>query len=165
MGLKIYVVQAGADGVTELDAFDAALYSAGIANQNLVYLSSIIPEQSVIVEAEPPYTREQFGNRLYCVMAQHRTSQIDSEAWAGIGWTQDTESGRGLFAEANGTSEEEVQSALFSTLNAMAARRPYVNWEAPHLKVSGICCRDRPVCSLVAATYASIGWSGSGQSH
>ena len=54
-------------------------------------------------------------------MARHVTSQVGEEAWAGLGWTQEPESGRGLFVELHGTSKRCVETAIDSTLDSMKA--------------------------------------------
>ncbi len=41
--MKIHIGTSIGTGETELSAFDTALYNAGIANYNLLYLSSVIP--------------------------------------------------------------------------------------------------------------------------
>jgi arginine decarboxylase len=46
--LIIQVTTGTGEGPTPLAAFDAALLDAGVANYNLICLSSVIPEASVI---------------------------------------------------------------------------------------------------------------------
>src|SRR5581483_6375695 len=93
-------------GPTELSAFDQALVKAGIANYNIIYLSSVLPADSKITLSHKPEKLEgEWGDRLYVVMAQKRTSQRNQEAWAGIGWMQDQGTGRGLLVEHEGHSE------------------------------------------------------------
>ena len=41
--MKLYIAKAIGRGSTELAAFDAALVGAGVANFNLIRLSSVIP--------------------------------------------------------------------------------------------------------------------------
>ncbi len=88
-------------GPTKMAAFDAALYMAGAANYNLLRLSSVIPPGSNVVayEASIPELPGKWGDRLYAVMAEMRVDTPNVEAWAGIGWVQDAETGKGLFVE------------------------------------------------------------------
>src|SRR5476651_1981218 len=87
-------------GPTELAAFDQSLVHAGVANYNLIYLSSVLPPRSqVTVEENPELPKGTWGDRLYVVMAQKRISQRNQEAWAGIGWMQDPKSKQGLLVE------------------------------------------------------------------
>lgn len=45
----IYVTSGIGEGQTNLSAFDAALWDAGIANFNLIKLSSVIPPHSKVL--------------------------------------------------------------------------------------------------------------------
>ncbi len=47
--MKIYISSGRGTGPTSLSAFDAALNEAGVANYNLIRLSSIIPPDSKII--------------------------------------------------------------------------------------------------------------------
>ena len=50
--MKLYLAKAIGRGSTELAAFDAALVGAGVANFNLIRLSSVIPPDGEVVEVE-----------------------------------------------------------------------------------------------------------------
>jgi arginine decarboxylase len=91
-------------------------------------------------------------------MARHETSQVGEEAWAGLGWTQEPESGRGLFVELHGTSKRSVEIAIESTLDSMKHDRPY-DYGKNESDLAGIVCEGDPVCALVIAVYASEPWS------
>jgi arginine decarboxylase len=144
-------------GPTSLAAFDAALLNAGIANYNLIYLSSIIPPGSRIERANFVTPPEEYGHRLYVVMAHHVEHQPEKMAWAGVGWTQNEDDGRGLFVELDGGSKADVAEAIQATLTAMMANRPYASGPI-HSQVIGIECQTKPVCALVAAVYRSEDW-------
>lgn len=146
------------EGPTPLAAFDAALLDAGMANYNLLCLSSVIPPQSVIERARFTPGSDEYGHRLYVVMARHDEQKPSQVAWAGLGWTQDQESGRGLFVELHGTDRAEVDQRIHATLEAMVASRPYA-YGPIDCEIVGVECRDRPVCALVIAAYKSEGWS------
>ena len=104
-------IRSSGTGPTTLAAFDAALIDAGIANFNLLRLSSVIPPDTDVVPVKGRATRAtgEWGDRLYVVMAEMRTDRPGREAWAGIGWVQDDESGKGLFVEHEGHSEHQVR--------------------------------------------------------
>ena len=74
--MKLYLANAIGRGSTELAAFDAALVGAGVANFNLIRLSSVIPPNGEIVEVERcPFAQDGgWGDRLYAVYAEQRTS-------------------------------------------------------------------------------------------
>ncbi len=149
-------------GPTELAAFDAALRDANIANFNLIYLSSVIPAASEIEVLEdvsrirPP---GEWGDRLYVVMAQQRTSTAGQVASAGIGWVQDEESGRGLFVEHEGREEWRVRQDIQLSLDAMVEGRTERFGPMMTRVQSARCSDGTPTCALVAAVYESQGWN------
>lgn len=158
--LLIRVSSGQGRAVTPLAAFDDALRSAGVADFNLIRLSSVIPPRSVV---RPTVPQDQlvggFGDALYCVYAAAWASQPDTEVWAGVGWSRHRDgSGAGLFAEHIGVSEADVRDQLDRTLGAMAAGRgDAFQYEGEVL--SRARCDDQPVCAVVVATYRSVGWT------
>lgn len=156
--MNISVRAATGSGPTALAAFDAALLAGGIANFNLLRLSSVIPPATAIVDAARAERPDgAWGDRLYVVMAQQRAVTPGSEAWAGIGWVQD-DSGRGLFVEHEGDSEAGVRGDVEATLTAMVEGRGG-GFGPIQTRVSGITCRHAPVCALVCAVYRAEAWS------
>lgn len=150
-------------GPTELSAFDQALVHAGIANYNLIYLSSVLPPDSNVTVTEKPKQKHPggiWGDRLYVVMAQKRISQRNQEAWAGIGWMQDPKTKQGLLVEHEGHSESEVQEDIRHSLIALARNRN-MQFGPTHMHVVGTKCIDLPTCALVVAVFQSAGWQGS----
>jgi arginine decarboxylase len=146
-----------AEGPTALAAFDAALLQTGAANYNLILLSSVIPPGCSIERARFVTPPDEYGHRLYVVLARHDEHEIGSEAWAGLGWTQEPASGRGLFVEAHGQSEHSVGEYIDATLTSMVATReyPYGSFER---EIVGITCHGQPVCAVVLAVYRSEPW-------
>jgi len=156
--VKIRVSSGIGEGPTALAAFDAALLRAGVANYNLIPLSSVIPGGSLVERGLHVSLPDEYGHRLYIVMARHDEHEIGGEAWAGLGWTQDPHTGRGLFVEGHGQSEHSVAEYLDATLDAMVAMREYPF--GPHQReIIGTTCRGHPTCALVVAVYCSQGWS------
>ena len=155
--MQIKITSAVGSGPTPLAAFDAALRSAGIENYNLIPLSSVIPTAARLERSRYSSPPSEYGHRLYVVMARHETSEIGEEAWAGLGWTQEPESGRGLFVELHGSSREAVERAIESTLDAMKEARPY-DYGKNESEVVGIVCEGEPVCALAVAVYAATPW-------
>jgi len=86
-------------GPTLLAAFDAALLDAGVANYNLICLSSVIPPGSHIERRRWHTPAEHWGQRLNCVLSQMREDRPGHTAHAGIGWVRDASTGAGLFVE------------------------------------------------------------------
>lgn len=154
--MKIYISSGDGSGPTEISAFDLALVHAGIANHNLIYLSSVLPPKSEIIETQQPPTHGDWGDRLYVVMAQHRRSSI-GESWAGIGWIQQ-EDGRGLLVEHEGESEAGVREAIENSLQALARNRD-MKFGPINMKLCGAKSHGQPVCALVTAVFESEPWT------
>src|SRR6266511_1543838 len=122
--MRIQVSKGTGTGLTELAAFDQALVNAGIANFNLIYLSSVLPAGSKVeYKAKPTPPKGEWGDRLYLVRAEMRTSVRNDEAWAGIGWIQDTKDGKGLLVEHEGHSESTVKRDIENSLKSLAKNR------------------------------------------
>ena len=158
--MKIAVASGIGTGPTKLAAFDAALNTAGVANYNLIRLSSIVPPKAKIVVGGEPIKkiRGNWGDRLYIVMADSRVDTPNVEAWAGIGWVQDKKTGKGLFVEHEGNSQETVKRDIQSSLEALMATRN-VNFGPIQMQVVGRACVHEPVCALVLAAYQSSSWA------
>lgn len=162
--MQIQISEGVGLGPTELSAFDQALVHAGVANYNLIYLSSVLPPNSqVTFEEKPQRPQGNWGDRLYVVMAQKRVSIRNQEAWAGIGWIQDQKTRHGLLVEHEGHSEAEVRADIEHSLTALARNR---NMEfGPHqTHVVGTKCTDLPTCALVVAVFESATWQTAGAS-
>lgn len=153
----LFVTCGTGSGQTQLAAFDAALLDAGIANFNLIKLSSIVPPYSSVVKGNPHIDQpNNFGKKLYVVLAEKRESEKGREAWAGLGWVQ-TKDGRGLFVEEHGAQQAEVMRLIRETLSDMVKNREDEFGEI-HYQVVGLRCEDNPICALVAAVYKVEGW-------
>ncbi len=155
--MRIKIASAVGRGPTELGAFDAALRNAGAENYNLIPLSSIIPAGGVLERTPIGTLSTEYGHRLYVVMARHQATQVGEEVWAGLGWTQESDSGRGLFVELHGSSKREVENAIEATLESMKQARPY-DYGKNESEIVGTICEAEPVCAVAIAVYASEGW-------
>ncbi len=159
--MNIHLCSGLGSGPTKLSAFDSALNDAGIANYNLIKLSSVIPPKTIIKEIEgnlPSKIRPgQWGDRLYVVMAEKRVDTPNVEAWAGIGWVQDQKTGKGLFVEHEGESEKAVRRDIKQSLVALMATRN-VDFGEIRMRVIGKTCTHHPVCALVVAIYQASNW-------
>lgn len=175
--LTVPILGATGAGPTVLAAFDDALMSAGVANYNLIRLSSVIPPGSRILEMPAPGSVEdatseypgarqaasdvmsdRWGDRLYAVWAFEGAQVLGQEAWAGVAWVQDESDGRGLFVEHEGGSESQVREELRATMESICSARGL-----SHLKqrsvVVGCRCEGTPVGALVIAPYWSEPWA------
>ena len=144
-------------GPTELAAFDHALRDAGVANYNLLCLSSVIPPGSRIERARWVTPAEHWGHRLYVVLSQARSSRPGETVHAGIGWVQDEAGGAGLFVELHDHDRARLQHDLAATLVAMQRGRA-VELGPVHTEIASVTCESEPVCALVVAVYAAQPW-------
>lgn len=156
--MKIQVSSGTGKAHTKLAAFDAALNDAGVANYNLIRLSSIIPAGSTIKVVKPVQEEPgKWGDRLYVVMADARIDTPNKEAWAGIGWVQDQKTGKGLFVEHEGSNEATVRRDIKSSLESMMGVRG-IDFGEIQMEVAGRTCTHDPVCALVIAVYQATKW-------
>ena len=129
-----------------------------MANYNLICLSSVIPAVSVIQRKRYRTPCDEYGYRLYVVMARQQADQIGRVACAGPGWTQERETGRGLFVEIHGGGRSQMEQDICATLGHMIASRP-LRYGPTESEVVSIECQGRPVCALAMAVYESQGWN------
>jgi len=154
-GPPITIRTAKGVGRTELSAWDDALANAGVANFNLIRLSSVIPRFSTLSFNNDPVPGNH-GDRLYCVYASAVATEPDTEVCAGIGWVRD-DTGRGLFVEHHGSSEKEVLELIRLSLEDMNERRDGAYGAIDSVTVTAR-WEDRPACALAAASYEVAGW-------
>lgn len=159
---EIHITKGIGSGPTPLSAFDSALYSAGVANYNLIHLSSVIPPNHVPVlkQAEHNNDVETYGDRMYLVYASNATTEVGESVYSGLGWVMtEEEPKRGLFVEHVGATEAEVQKQIEETLGSMTSYRKE-KYGAVQSAITGTTCVDKPVCVIVAALYENQGWKG-----
>lgn len=157
--LKIRISGGNGAGRTRLAAFDGALRAAGVADFNLIRLSSVIPPGAVVAQTTPgDQLRGGFGDALYCVYAAGWATTPETDVWAGVAWSRrDDGSGAGLFVEHNGPSEADLRHQLTRTLEDMSTGRGGTFVYEGDV-VSSARCTAGPVCAVVVATYRSVGW-------
>lgn len=156
--MKITITSAVGQGNTELSAFDNALLNAGIANTNLLVLSSVIPPNPEIVFAKPEIPEERFGDRLYVVLAQNRTSTVGQKVSAGIGWVIEKQNRFGLFVEHEAETQLEVENLIKNSLADMTKSRIGYEFSAVQMKIEEALCIDKSICALTCAVYKLENW-------
>ncbi|MGW3602723.1 pyruvoyl-dependent arginine decarboxylase [Micromonospora sp. NPDC005161] len=155
--MNILVAGAVGRGPTQLAAFDAALVAAGVADRNLIYLSSVLPPASSVRQVDRiGCTPGSWGDRLYCVAAQARTAVPQAEAWAGVGWAQDG-CGRGLLVEHEASDEASLRRLVTTSLDALCRNRG-TSFPRRGIEVAGARCTGQPVCALVVAVFQAVAW-------
>jgi arginine decarboxylase len=154
------VVGAVAAGSTSLAAFHRALSYLDASHYNLIRLSSVIPPGVLVAgptQAVP--IGGSWGDRLFCVFAEQRTSTPGEEAWAGVGWVQRLDGGGGLLVEHEGSSEGYVREAITKSLEDMVTCDPSHHFSARQQVVVGGRCESQPICALVLVPFATAPWT------
>lgn len=95
---------------------------------------------------------------MYVVQAHYETSVVGGDACAGIGWVID-ETGKGLFVEHEGDSEEYVRTSIMKTLNDLMKTRA-TDFGKIYMMIETITCTDKrkPVAAMVTAVYKAESW-------
>lgn len=155
--MRIYIRAGIGEGPTSLAAFDSALVAAGVANYNLLCLSSVIPPNARIVRARRTTPPDEYGCRLYVVLSQMRQNHHGRHAHAGLGWIQQEATGHGLFVELHDSDRARLEHGLHVTLDAMRAVRA-LTYGSVQTEIASVQCLHRPVCALVVAVYSCEPW-------
>ena len=98
-------------GQTAKASFDGALFEANLHQYNLRQLSSVIPADVPLVEAESAPDLGATGNGLNVVMAR-QTSRPGARASAGLAWVRESPEGPGIFYEVDNHDPETVAERL-----------------------------------------------------
>jgi arginine decarboxylase len=156
--MKISVTFGTGEGKTKIAAFDRALWDAGIANYNLIRLSSVIPEGADVVIGKADMNNKEHGHRLYVVLSEQYESVKGRKAVAGLGWVSANHTrGKGIFVEHGARTEKEVTEYIENTIKSMTAYRPEEHGDIKMKTVEKM-CRGNVACAVVAAVYSSEGW-------
>ena len=116
--------------VSDLNAFDLALFEAGIEELNLVAVSSVIPPEAEMVE----YRRVPMGAVTHCVLAQMRGCGGDVIS-AGIAYTKRKDGYGGYVAEGHSFGDgESLKEGLRAKIREMERIRG-VELEDPEIVV------------------------------
>jgi arginine decarboxylase len=135
--------------VSELNAFDLALKKAGIAQCNLVPVSSILPHGC----KEGKWKKIAAGTITYAVIAR-MDGEEGTTVGAGIAWTWEKNGKYGLVAEANGHMDlKELRETLEWKIREMAKIREMeidrINYRTEVLRVP----MDNYGCVIASLVY------------
>ncbi len=148
---KFFIVHGSATSETsDLNAFDRALINAGIGEQNLVSVSSVIPDGAVRIE----YVPLTMGAVTHCVLAQMRGCEGESIA-AGIAYTYRKDGKGGYVAEGHiHGSADSLREILKWKMDEMSRIRGVefeeIQYEIEELQVP----MDHYGCCLSALVFA-----------
>lgn len=164
VGMDIIVTAGKGEGKTLLSSFDAALQDAGVANYNLIQLSSIIPPHATIKLRKYITPPEEYGHKLYVVKAEMRSRESGKYIGAALGWYQ-LPDGKGVFVEHSeiGESEEAVKLLLTNkitySLKDLCHFRQYPIHEGDlKMKLSVMKVTNAPATTLILAVYQAESW-------
>ncbi len=162
--MKIYLTTGVGYGKTPISAFDGALRDAGVDNFNLLTLSSVVPPGAEVVFEKYKPEGDQWGNKLFCVMAEIRTRESGQYIGAALGWYQ-LEDGRGVFVEhmEKGETREAVEANLTEEINQSLtdmchSRNIAFEKDRLRMKMSITRVEDSSASVLVVAAYKSENW-------
>lgn len=145
---RIAVVWGTGDAATPLTAFDAALDEAGLADYNLLGLSSIAPPGATV--ATPGTLERSFGvgDPVATVLADATSEESGGAVAAGLGWVLSPRGG--VFMEASGETAESCREDLEAMLADVRSQRDW-DWTAEETVV-----REHLVEDVGAAVVAAV---------
>jgi arginine decarboxylase len=112
---KIFFVKGVGVHKDKLASFESALRSAGIENQNLVYVSSIFPPGCKIFPKSKGVECLSPGQITYCVMARNETSEPNRLVSAAIGLALPADSETyGYLSEHHSFGETDEKSGEYA---------------------------------------------------
>ena len=124
--------------ISDLNAFDLALMNAGICEQNLVAVSSVIPDGAEEVAIRPI----PMGAVTFCVLSQMRGYSGENIA-AGIAYTYRKDGHGGYVAEGHlHGSKEDLERELIEKMKEMSRIRN-AEFGPIHTRVECLCVPKR----------------------
>ena len=121
---SIYLTRGKGVHKEKLASFELALRDAGIAKQNLVYVSSIIPPRCKLLARKKGEALLEPGQILFCVMARNETNEPNRLISSSIGLAVPTDpntygylsehKGFGLNARASGDYAEDLAAEMLA---------------------------------------------------
>jgi arginine decarboxylase len=115
----VWASAGAAEGDTELNAFDNALLAAKVGNLNLIRVSSVLPQDALVLDEPPRITPGALVPTVYSVHVSARPGETVAAA-IGIGVA---EGSHGMIYESHGRSRQEVESAVRKMIAEGFARR------------------------------------------
>jgi arginine decarboxylase len=108
-----------------LTAFEFALRDADIEQQNLVYVSSILPPHCQVISRETGVEQLKPGDITFCVMARAETNEFGRHVYASIGLARPADPamygyiselhGYGKTVESSGEQAEDLAATMLAS--------------------------------------------------
>lgn len=158
--MKLYVCNAIGRGATAAAAFDAATVEAGIARFNIVRLHSSVPEGAEVQPAARyPFEHQgRWGDRLYASYAATTAIRPGQQVWAGLAWSQQPGTGRGLIVGHHSDRRQSLLENLHAAVEDLFAVRR-LDLGTVHTSIVGAMCVGAPTCALVVCCYQLVAWA------
>lgn len=121
----------GTSSVAELNAFDQALIDAGIGEQNLVPVSSVLPEGIERIDRPDDLPR---GAITHCVLAEQRGTEGETIS-AGIAWGFREDGAGGYVAEGHGHMRADAMREILEWKLDEIARKRDVGIKTAHYEI------------------------------
>ncbi len=135
----------GESDTSQLNAFDRALMNAGIAQCNLVSVSSILPKKAKRISFQ-----EIKPGAITFVVLSRVSGETGDEISAGVGIAKTKNGAHNMIVETCGNGKaEEIREKLRSSLNEMADARGMVVDDA-HYEMSTLKVRKKYGAALAA---------------
>lgn len=151
----IRIVSGTGTGPTELAAYDAALAAAGVANYNLVTVSSVVPDSVPIEVSETAPDLGPIGHQLTVVEARAVSAEPGTVS-AVLGWSRREPEGPGLFYEASGEAPaDDLSERVRRGLTAGFERRQWERSEASLVTETAESDGDRFTAAVALAVYGT----------
>jgi arginine decarboxylase len=151
--MEIKILSSKAEGKTLTSAFDLALAKVGLQNYNLIKISSIIPKDAKVIEAqEYKNTDKKVGDILHVVISEKVSDVKGQRITCGLGWMLADEGG--VFYEESllDSSKELVEKKLLEGLEDAKKIREW-NWiDKPKMEIEELVV-EKNGCVIVIAVY------------
>ncbi|MBN2512680.1 MAG: arginine decarboxylase, pyruvoyl-dependent [Sedimentisphaerales bacterium] len=109
---KVFLTKGVGRHKFQLKSFEEALRQAGVAQQNLVQVSSILPPRCVIISKDKGIEQLVAGSICYCVMARADTNEHGRIVAASVGVALPKEKSKwGYLSEVHGHGMNRMEAA------------------------------------------------------
>lgn len=153
---RVILTSGSSDGVNELSAFDNSLFDAGIADFNLIKVSSIVPS-GIPVSNFKEGVSEVLANGLLvpAVFDMIYSNNVGEKivSGVGVGIPKDSDNKPGIiFTHTSNTSKDDVRKTLTKMVNETMRRKAF---ELDYIKFSikETIVSDSTFCSFSAAVF------------
>lgn len=153
---RVILTSGATDGINELSAFDNALYSAGIADFNLIKVSSIVPSNVPVSIFNDGVEEVNADGLLVPAVFDVIYSDIPGEtivSGVAVGIPKDSENKPGIiFSYTSKTNELLVKKTLTEMVNETMNRKGF-KLDFIKFSINEIVVENRMTCSLSAAVF------------